>query len=226
MITDLLENNIDYFKSITIKNGFNKSLKSIRIDNNLDIDILRQDLQKLSTSFKLNGDAIIEWRIKNIESLKIKINKYLKFTETTGESWSLKSVTNDLIGARVKYIGDKNETIEALKEYTKNNKYYRAVDMLNGKATNDDGYRAIHIYFTEDNFHYPIEIQLWFNEDYNYNFLMHKYLYKQKSIEVLKEMYSKYTNGLINSEEDFIHYMKITLNKQQNQSNKTINVSW
>ena len=41
MIENLLKNNLSYFKSITIENCFNKSLKSIKISDNLNMDILK-----------------------------------------------------------------------------------------------------------------------------------------------------------------------------------------
>ena len=163
---------------------------------------------------------------KNIESLKLKINKYLELTKKTEESWSLKSATNDLIGFRLKYTGNKRKTLISLKTISEIDKRYRIVDMLNRKYTDDDGYRAIHIYFTKDNFHYQIEIQLWFNEDYDYNFWMHKYLYKQHTIEVSKEMYITYTNGLINSEKDFTYQLNNILTNQQTHYNNTINAGW
>lgn len=53
--------------------------------------------------------------------------------------------------------------------------------MLEGKNL-DDGYRAIHLYPSENNIKYQYEIQIWFKEDFNYNLWMHKYTYKQENI--------------------------------------------
>lgn len=39
------------------------------------------------------------------------------------------------------------------------------MDLRNGKMI-DDGYRAIHLYYQRDNLAYPIEIQLWCEDDY------------------------------------------------------------
>lgn len=38
--------------------------------------------------------------------------------------------------------------------------YFRVVDLRRGKKI-DDGYRAIHLYYQQDNLAYPIEVQLW-----------------------------------------------------------------
>ena len=42
------------------------------------------------------------------------------------------------------------------------------MDLRKGKA-DDDGYRGIHLYYKQDNFHYVIEVQLWADPDYAFN---------------------------------------------------------
>ena len=61
MIADLLKDNLSYFRSITIENGFNKSLKSIKIDNSLNIDILKQDLLNITNAFLIKESPIDNW---------------------------------------------------------------------------------------------------------------------------------------------------------------------
>ena len=38
-------------------------------------------------------------------------------------------------------------------------------------------YRAIHLYYQRDNLAYPIEVQLWCGEDYQFNIWSHQYVY-------------------------------------------------
>lgn len=45
----------------------------------------------------------------------------------------------------------------------------------------DDGYRAIHMYYQKDHYHYPIEVQFMTLKDRNFNEWLHVYLYKYTS---------------------------------------------
>lgn len=74
--------------------------------------------------------------------------------------------------------------------------------MSNGK-TNDDGYRGIHLYYRLDNNHYTIEIQLWKEQDYDFNLWSHMYLYKTVPNEILRSIRDKYDLGLIKTKEQF-----------------------
>lgn len=51
------------------------------------------------------------------------------------------------------------------------------MDLRKGKA-DDDGYRGIHLYYKQDNFHYVIEVQLWADPDYAFNIWTHSDTYK------------------------------------------------
>lgn len=195
-ILKLIDKNYEIFELNRIENGFNKSLKNVIINDKIDLSIIEKDLLNICYNFKepLNND--FEWRIKSIESIKLKIEKYIK----KNESFSAKSVLNDLVGYRIKYNQDKKEIINVLSGDSR----FRLVNMLEGKNI-DDGYRAIHLYPSEDNMKYQYEIQIWFKEDFNYNLWMHKYTYKQEDIEISRILFKKYLSGEINSEEDFLN---------------------
>lgn len=91
-----------------------------------------------------------------------------------------------------------------MEEYPKEfPEYFRVVDLRNGKII-DDGYRAIHLYYQRDNRSYPIEIQLWCGNDYQYNVWSHRHIYKYDSTAVGRRMYELYRNKEIQTEEDFL----------------------
>ena len=68
----------------------------------------------------------------------------------------------------------------------------------------DDGYRAIHLYYQRDSFSYPIEVQLWCGDDYTFNLWSHKYIYKYKSPKLGQSLYQEFSQGIIQSENDFL----------------------
>lgn len=75
--------------------------------------------------------------------------------------------------------------------------------MRNGKKT-DDGYRAIHLYYQRDNLAYPIEIQLWCGEDFQFNVWSHRHIYKYDDAETGKAMYQMYRDNKIQNEQEFL----------------------
>ena len=90
--------------------------------------------------------------MKSEQSIRLKYAKGLK------SGLRFNTVFNDLIGLRIK-----------VQEYPHSYPdYFRVVDMRNGKK-NYDGYRAVHLYYKLDNFHYQVEIQLWSDADYTFN---------------------------------------------------------
>lgn len=106
-------------------------------------------------------------------------------------------LVDDVLGFRL-YFEEYPETFP---------EYFRVVDLRKGKKT-DDGYRAIHLYYQKDNLAYPIEIQLWCAEDYQFNIWSHKMVYKYHTAEIGKQLYEKYRSGSIKSEEEFRGEMK------------------
>lgn len=195
----LINKNYNLIESNRIENGFGKSLKNVIINDKIDINIIENDIEKICRNFKYPLNSEIEWRIKSLESIKLKIEKYIK----KSESFSAKSVLNDLVGYRIKCNQDKKEILNILN----NDSRFRLVNMLEGKNL-DDGYRAIHLYPSENNMKYQYEIQIWFKEDFNYNSWMHKYTYKQEDIEISRILFKKYIEGEINSEDDFVKNLK------------------
>jgi putative GTP pyrophosphokinase len=125
------------------------------------------------------------YRVKTPDSVKRKVERHpdLKF----------QSVFNDIIGLRVR-VPNYNICIP---------EYFRKVDLTEGKA-NDDGYRALHLYYKLDNNHYQIEIQLWSDYDYNFNLWSHTYGYKAWDSQILRELRELYDNGEINNYQDYL----------------------
>ena len=119
-------------------------------------------------------------RFKSDDSLLRKYDKILK------NNGGFKQCFNDVLGFRLKF-----------NEYpTEYPSYFRVVDLRKGKKI-DDGYHAIHLYYQRDNLAYPIEVQLWCGDDYNFNIWSHRYVYKYKQPEIGKKLYEEYKSGII-----------------------------
>lgn len=71
-----------------------------------------------------------------------------------------------------------------------------------------DGYRAIHLYYQRDNMAYPIEVQLWCGEDYQFNIWSHRWAYKYEDYMLGKKLYDLYKEGKLVSEDQFIEMMR------------------
>lgn len=104
---------------------------------------------------------------------------------------------NDIVGLRIKVPNYRIDFPE----------YYRVVDMTKGKA-NDDGYRAIHLYYKKDNFHYQVEIQLWSEEDWQFNEWTHVYGYKYLSSDILLQLRNLYDEGVIRTYQEYVERVK------------------
>ncbi len=129
-----------------------------------------------------------------------------KYTKTLQTGGGFKQCFNDVLGFRL-YFEKYPETYPD---------YFRVVDLRKGKKI-DDGYCAIHLYYQRDNLAYPIEIQLWCAEDYQFNVWSHKLIYKYHTSEIGKHLYEKYRLGEINTEEDFkFEMIKLTEGSEKN----------
>lgn len=129
-------------------------------------------------------------RIKSLQSCNLKYDKYYPSTE-------VEKVFNDVLGIRI--IVDDYSVIETLAMPTG----VEVADMRYGKAV-DDGYRAVHMYYQKDHYHYPIEIQFMTSEDRLFNEWLHIFLYKYVSdYTVGSSLRKMYDEGKIKSEEDF-----------------------
>lgn len=196
---NLILNNLDYFDRTTIENSFGKSLKQIKLKDINNMDTIVHDINKISQNFIIPQFQELEWRLKAIESATLKINKYKKLERSTNNFYRLNSCLNDLVGFRIKSNDDKNTLFRELLGQDK----FRVVNLLDGKQI-DDGYRALHLYREISGLYYPVEIQIWFSEDYEYNYWMHKYAYKILNDTKMSSLFRMYKEGKINSEIDFI----------------------
>ena len=196
---NLILNNLDYFDRTTIETSFGKSLKQIKLKDINNMDTIVHDINKISQNFIIPQFQELEWRLKAIESATLKINKYKKLERSTNNFYRLNSCLNDLVGFRIKSNDDKNTLFRELLGQDK----FRVVNLLDGKQI-DDGYRALHLYREISGLYYPVEIQIWFSEDYEYNYWMHKYAYKILNDTKMSSLFRMYKEGKINSEIDFI----------------------
>lgn len=187
----LFENNIilpteEQLSSISFRSSFGKSLNKRQLSEEL-LNVIKQD-SVAYYNIALSYDWLFDydWRIKTIDSIE---KKYLKGLD---RSLRFNSVFNDLLGLRIKVPSYNVEIPD----------YFRIVDMRNGKR-NYDGYKAIHLYYQRDNYSYQIEIQLWSEEDFNFNNWSHLIAYKVTSDAKLAEIRKLYDAGFIKSYANF-----------------------
>ena len=64
------------------------------------------------------------------------------------------------------------------------------------------------LYYQRDNRAYPIEIQLWCGEDYQFNIWSHRWIYKYDDPEIGKAIYLKYREQKISSEQEFLEELQ------------------
>lgn len=170
------------------------SLRKTPIETILaDINMYRSAYMNIVVQENLIGS-----RFKSEDSI---IRKYEKTIRNGG---GFKQCFNDVLGFRLRFDEYPNEFPE----------YFRVVDLRDGKKV-DDGYRAIHLYYQKDNLAYPIEIQLWCADDYQFNVWSHKLVYKYCNEEVGKSLYERYKSGKIKSEEEFLWEMQKLLERQK-----------
>lgn len=155
-------------------------------------DIL-DDISKYRAGYMdiLLQENLIGSRFKSEDSILRKYNM------TIINKGGFKQCFNDVLGFRLHF--DEYPT-----EYPE---HYRVVDLRSGKLI-DDGYRAIHLYYQRDNMAYPIEVQLWCGEDYQFNIWSHRWAYKYENPKLGKLLYDLYKQGEIKSEAQFIEMIK------------------
>lgn len=178
----------DVLAKISYTSNFTQSLKTISL-RKTPLDEILKDIESyraLYSSEIVRQENIIGSRFKSVDSI---LRKYEKTLRTGG---GFKQCFNDVLGFRLHF-----------EEYPKSfPNYFRVVDLRNGKQI-DDGYRAIHLYYQRDNHSYPIEVQLWCGEDYEFNIWSHKLVYKYLEPELGKMLYEQYKRGEILTEDDF-----------------------
>lgn len=172
---------------ISYKSTLGQSLKQISL-RKTPLEEILNDINRYRMEYTdiVVQENLIGSRFKSDDSI---IRKYEKTLCTGG---GFKQCFNDILGFRLHF----DKYPEKFPEY------FRVVDLRNGKKI-DDGYRAIHLYYQRDSFAYPIEIQLWCAEDYQFNIWSHKLVYKYWNAEVGKELYEHYQAGIIRTEDEF-----------------------
>lgn len=179
----------DVLANISYTSKFTQSLKTISLRKTPLQDIL-DDIEVYRNEFALKlvtQDNIIGSRFKSEDSI---MRKYEKTLRTGG---GFKQCFNDVLGFRLHF----HEYPNAFPEY------FRVVDLRSGKQV-DDGYRAIHLYYQRDSHSYPIEVQLWCGEDYQFNIWSHKWIYKYMEPVIGKTLYDFYKKGAIQTEAEFV----------------------
>ena len=191
----------EFLRSISYESslGVNLSNFSMSRFTDDDLDKVLHDLFEVQESFeyiliKALKHRGIGYRIKSPDSVSFKIRKYKENVKKA------RLCFNDLIGIRV--VLDDYHNISEIPSY------FRVVDLTNGKSE-DDGYRAIHLYYQLSNRHYPIEIQIWKKSDVDFINWCHKYCYKCKDNTVIRKLRTLFDNGKIDNEDDFVVELKV-----------------
>lgn len=173
---------------LSFRSSLGQSLKQISL-RETPLERILDDISKYRASYidVLVQENLIGSRFKSEDSI---LRKYEKTLRTGG---GFKQCFNDILGFRLRF-GEYPDTFP---------EYFRVVDLRGGKKI-DDGYRAVHLYYQRDNLAYPIEVQLWCGRDYLFNLWSHKHIYKYRAPEVGRELYQEFSDGLIQTEEDFL----------------------
>lgn len=190
---------LEILQSLSYRSKLGLSLKNTlhHFDKNQLMDELFEMISWLN-ELDLLDDIDLDYRIKSIESIEGKYQRYINSNRQT------RQIFNDILGFRG-FCDDYNE----VRQFDKN--LFHIADMTEGKA-NDDGYRGIHVYYEIDNFTYPIEIQFNTFYDRQLNNWLHDYLYKKGfPNEIGKLMRKEYENGHITNVTEFEEVLKIVL---------------
>ncbi|WP_394920002.1 hypothetical protein [uncultured Robinsoniella sp.] len=168
------------------------SLKQISL-RDTSLETILADIARYRASYidVLVQENLIGSRFKSDDSI---MRKYEKTIRTGG---GFKQCFNDILGFRLRFDEYPNKYPD----------YFRVVDLRRGKKI-DDGYHAIHLYYQKDNLSFPIEVQLWCGENYQFNIWSHRYVYKYKNVEIGKLLYQEYINKQFNDEQGFLKRLK------------------
>lgn len=174
---------------LSYRTHLNKSLKNTL--RKFDVDVLFNEINTVIQHYiEKDKQIVYTHRIKAIQSCALKYQKYYPNTQ-------VEKAFNDILGIRLTV--ENYDFLSALEIPS----CVKKVDMQNGKAK-DDGYRAVHLYYQKDHFHYPIEIQLATEGDQLFNEWMHTYFYKYvDNYSVGLFLRRLYEQHIINTEEDF-----------------------
>ena len=175
--------NSKYFDKINLKNTLVKDLKENRLM--LDVafnyrEFINENNIQLMKDFKQfnSSKAKVSSRAKTKNSIEYKIENYTKNHEN-GEL-PINKCLNDLFGIRI--ICKEELTYNQIKELVENQ--YENLKCID--SSKKVGYKATHIYFKEDNFHFQWELQIWNEKDEQNNISSHE-KYKQDYVIWEKE---------------------------------------
>ena len=184
---------------ISYESTLGQSLRQISLRKTVLSDILA-DVDRYRSQYT---DIVVQ---ENLIGSRFKSNDSImrKYEKTLRAGGGFKQCFNDVLGFRLYF-----------KEYPEiYPEYFRVVDLRKGKKI-DDGYRAVHLYYQRDNLAYPIEIQLWCAEDYQFNVWSHKLVYKYYTADIGKRLYEKYRLGSIATEEAFKYEMDMLIRESE-----------
>ena len=139
--------------ALSYRSAFGKSLKQISLQK-LPLEAILEDVAQYRQRYidALIAEGLAGSRFKSDDSI------WRKYEKTLRAGGGFRQCCNDILGFRLH--------LEAYPDEFPH--YFRVVDLRKGKQT-DDGYRAIHLYDQRDNRSYPIELQLWCGQDYQFN---------------------------------------------------------
>lgn len=194
MMFDILTK--EFLKSISLESSLGVNLANFSMSkfDEKDLNKVVEDLRKIQLEYEWELIRVLKpnniaYRIKSVDSLKLKVNKYKENTRKAILCF------NDLLGIRV--VREEYLDLNTIPDY------FQVIDLTQGKKENDDGYRAVHLYYKCSNRHYPIEIQIWKASDENFINWSHKYCYKSEDSNIIRHLRSLYDDGKIVTESDF-----------------------
>lgn len=171
-----------YFNKVNLRKLQVKQLKNDKLmldvvfnyrefinDNNIQ---LIMDFKQFNTK-----KAKVNTRVKAKNSIEFKIDNYINKNEN-GEI-PVNKCLNDLFGIRM--ICKECLTYEEIRDFVE--KEFNNLKCINSSK---DSYKATHIYFKKDNFHFQWELQVWNEEDEENNIKSHEE-YKQDYVRWEKE---------------------------------------
>ena len=178
----------DALDALSYRSAFGKSLKQISLQK-LPLEAILEDVAQYRQRYidALIAEGLAGSRFKSDDSI------WRKYEKTLRAGGGFRQCCNDILGFRLH--------LEAYPDEFPH--YFRVVDLRKGKQT-DDGYRAIHLYYQRDNRSYPIELQLWCGQDYQFNIWSHRYVYKYHPAQVGRALHQAYCAGMLPTEQAFL----------------------
>lgn len=174
------------------------SLKKARLSD-IDAIQLRKDIAKYQDFIYVSDIKPPDpYRIKTVQSAILKLKR-------KSEDFPATSILNDILGIRMRVA--EYPSLISIPDYL------RYVDLTQPKE-NDSGYRGIHLYYRKDNYHYPIEIQLWSDADYEINGILHEFVYKQLSNQVGAKLREIAATPGLRTRYYLLHCLEDILNEQ------------